>query len=52
MTTSNHHAAIAVKLAAARPFIDRALVGRILERTGTPLALYTLARVLRAAATN
>lgn len=44
------HAAQAIRLAQAAQYIDRATMARILARTGTPRALYTLARILRAAA--
>ena len=49
-TTTHPHAAQAIRLAHAAQHLDRATVARILARTGTPRALYTLARILRAAA--
>ncbi|WP_157648684.1 hypothetical protein [Thiobacillus denitrificans] len=50
ITITHPHAAQAIRLAQAAQYLDRATVARILARTGTPRALYTLARVLRAAA--
>ncbi|WP_287995372.1 hypothetical protein [Acidiphilium sp.] len=50
ITTTHTQAALAIRLAHASQHLDRATVERILARTGTPRALYTLARILRAAA--
>lgn len=44
------HAELAIRLAHAAQYLDRATVASILARTDTPRALYTLARILRAAA--
>lgn len=48
--TTHPHAALAVRLAHAAQYLNRATVASILARTGCPRGLYTLARVLRAAA--
>lgn len=50
ITTTHPHAALAIRLAHASQHLDRATIASILARTGTPRALYTLARILRAAA--
>lgn len=50
INTTHPHAALAIRMAYAGDHLDRATVTRILARTGTPRALYTLARILRAAA--
>lgn len=43
------HAALAIRLAHAAQYVDRATMSRILASSGCPRGLYTLARVLRAA---
>ena len=49
ITITHPHAAQAIRLAHAAQHLDRSTVASILARTGTPRALYTLARILRAA---
>lgn len=49
-TTTHPHAELVIRLAHAAQYLDRDTVARILARTGTPRALYTLARILRSAA--